>query len=390
MNPVPLSFLLLDADGRAEWFVDSGKLATVDVSLLTTGGGLAISSPVDFLPRLAVRAAGRAVVIDTDFVPAAVAQAIRAAGGRLVEEADPITLAKALKTESELQGYRDCHLQDGVAMVEFLAWLQERVATGRPPSELHAEECLLGLRSARPGFLEASFRTISAAGANAAMCHYTASPRSDAMLVTTAPYLVDSGGQYTTGTTDVTRTVMSGPASEEMRLAYTAVLQGFIALHDARFPAGTMGHQLDVLARLPLWRLGLDYDHGTGHGVGCNLLVHEYPHRFAKKANPYGLVPGNIMTIEPGFYRAGSFGMRIENQVEVVADGPGFCRFSALTLVPIDLAMVDSQVLSPREISWIDRYHDRVRDRLCDLVSTNARDYLIRATRPLRKRSAMG
>ena len=382
MNPVPHSFLLLGADNSLEWFVDRRKLGNdldayelADVTLLP---------PEHFLDRVAVAVAGRTAVIDADFAPQAVHARILACGGRVAAQANPITLAKAAKTPAELQGYRDCHLEDGIAATDFLAWVATEVAarqgTARPLTELEAEARLLAFRQERAGFVEPSFRTISAAGANAAMCHYAANPQTDSAIDTAAPYLVDSGGQYLNGTTDLTRTVMLGTPSAEMRLAYTAVLKGFLSLMSVRFPVGTQGHQLDAFARRALWEVGLDYDHGTGHGVGHNLLVHEYPQRFDRKPNLHGLVPGNIMTVEPGYYKESAFGMRIENQVEVVADGPGFCRFASLTLAPIDLTMADLDALSPDEIAFLDTYHTVVRARLEAHVRPETRSWLLRQT----------
>jgi Xaa-Pro aminopeptidase len=390
MNPVPHSFLLLGADGSLEWFVDRRKLGNqLDAYELAD---LALSPPERFLDRLAETVAGKTAAIDADFTPQAVRAGILAAGGRLATGTSPITIAKAAKTPTELQGYRDCHLEDGIAVTDFLALLSAEVparqGTPDPLTELEAEVRLLAFRQERADFLEPSFRTISAAGANAAMCHYAASPATDAVIDTSGPYLVDSGGHYLTGTTDLTRTVMLGRPSEEMRIAYTAVLKGFVSLMSVRFPTGTQGHQLDAFARRPLWDAGLDYDHGTGHSVGHNLLVHEYPHRFDRKPNLHGLEPGNIMTVEPGYYKPGAFGMRIENQVEVVADGDGFCRFSSLTLAPIDLAMADLDALSPEEVSFIDTYHARVRASLIERVRPQARAYLLSQTRSVAEQRA--
>lgn len=385
MNPVPHSFLLLGAEGDLEWFVDRCKLGNdLDAYELAD---VTLSPPDAFLDRLATAVASKTAAIDADFAPQAVRARILAAGGRLVPQTSPITLAKALKTPAELQGFRDCHLEDGIAVTNFLAWLSAEVpareGTARPLTELEAEAQLLAFRQQRPGFLEPSFRTISAAGANAAMCHYAASAETDAPLGTAAPYLVDSGGQYANGTTDLTRTLMLGTPSAGMRQAYTAVLKGFISLMTVRFPKGTQGHQLDAFARRPLWEAGLDYDHGTGHSVGHNLLVHEYPHRFDRKPNLHGFEPGNIMTIEPGYYKADAFGMRIENQVEVVADGPGFCRFATLTLAPIDLTMADLDALTPQETSFLDTYHALVRARLEPHVRPETRSWLLRHTQPI-------
>lgn len=388
MNPVPHSFLALGANGAVEWFVDARKLGN-DAAAYETGD-VTLASPERFLDRVAEISANRRIVIDADFTPHAVRAGLQAGGGHAVAQTSPITLAKAVKTEAELGGYRCCHVEDGAAMTDFLAWLMRKAGkrqhTASPLTELEAEARLLAFRKERAGFIEPSFRTISAAGANAAMCHYAAKPSTNAIIDGQAPYLVDSGGQYLTATTDLTRTLMLGEPSSEMRVAYTAVLKGFLSLMSVRFPTGTQGHQLDAFARRALWDAGLDYDHGTGHGVGHNLLLHEYPHRFDKRPNLYGLEPGNIMTVEPGYYKEGVFGMRVENQVEVVADGPGFCRFASLTLVPIDLTMAELAQLTPQEIRWLDEYHARVRYTLEDLVRPETLPFLIEQTRPIAER----
>lgn len=390
MNPVPHSFLALGADGTAEWFVDSRKLGNDRAAYEIAD--VAVTPPQRFLKRVAELASDKAAWIDADFTSQAARSQVEASGKAIIRQS-PITLAKAVKTQAELQGFRSCHVEDGVAVTNFLAWLAReapaRQYSARPLSELEAEARLLAFRSERTGFLEPSFRTISAAGSNAAMCHYAAKPETNAVIDDRAPYLIDSGGQYLCGTTDLTRTLMLGEASDDMRVAYTAVVKGFLSLLSARFPAGTQGHQLDGFARRALWEVGLDYDHGTGHGVGHNLLVHEYPHRFDRRPNLHRLEPGTIMTIEPGYYREGAFGMRIENQVEVVADGPGFCRFSSLTLAPIDLAMVDFEMLSASEARQLDAYHALVRDRLEELVRPEARSFLAEQTRPIAERQRM-
>lgn len=385
MNPVPQSFMVLKADGAVDWFVDSRKLPNDRAGFELDG--VSLRPAEEFIPFVQSAAADKTVLIDQSFAPVALRLAVESAGGRVLPADNPLTLAKARKTTAELTGYRDCHFQDGIALTEFLAWLEReapaRAAAGNPIREIEAEDRLLAFRAQRKGFLEASFRSISAAGANAAMCHYNANPQSDAAITPDGAYLIDSGGQYENGTTDVTRTLFLSRPDSHVRATYTAVLKGFIGLITAQFPQGTCGHQLDALARLPLWQLGLDYDHGTGHGVGHNLLVHEYPHRFAKKANHYGLEPGNIMTIEPGYYEAGAYGLRIENQVEVTAALPGFCRFRSLTLAPIDLKPVDIAALSPQEIVFINDYHATVRKALGDHVSDDARDFLMRSTRAI-------
>ncbi|PSJ59017.1 aminopeptidase P family protein [Mesorhizobium soli] len=388
MNPVPHSFLMLDPDGRVEWFVDRRKLGNdlADFEL----ADVELAEPEHFLDRVAQASTSRTVQIDPDFTPFAVRNGIDVSGGRLAARTSPITLAKAAKNAAELAGYRACHVEDGIALTNFLAWLDSewrvRRARNLPLTELEAEEMLIAFRTERPGFLEPSFRAISATGANAAMCHYNARPETNTAIGAESPYLIDSGGQYANGTTDATRTVMFGTANAEMRDAYTAVLKGFLSLSMARFPTGTQGHQLDAFARRALWDIGLDYDHGTGHSVGHNLLIHEYPHRFGKKPNLHGLEPGNVMTIEPGYYEAGGYGIRIENQVEVVAHGPGFCRFSSLTLAPIDLEMARLEELSPDEITFLDAYHAEVCAVLMDHVQPETRPYLLAHTRPVAER----
>ncbi len=279
------------------------------------------------------------------------------------------------------------HKSHGVALTEFLSWLHEHVAareaSGNAITELEAEDKLLEFRARGEGFVEPSFRSISASAANAAMCHYASSVETNAPLSTKGVYLIDSGGQYLTGTTDVTRTTAFAPVSNEVRRTYTAVLKGFVALMTAQFPAAARGHHLDALARRPLWDLGLDYDHGTGHGVGHFLSVHEHPQRFGKVVNNYEFAPGVIMTIEPGYYREGEFGLRVENQVETVAAAPGFLRFETLTLAPIELSLADMSALTREEIAWIDGYHARVRQALADKLSTSAREWLERMTAPI-------
>ena len=241
----------------------------------------------------------------------------------------------------------------------------------------------LAFRKQQPGFIEQSFATISASSSNAAMCHYHSSEASNKPIGHDHFYLNDSGGQYVNGTTDATRTLAWGKVDPQQRLHYTAVLRGFLSLITLQFPSGTQGHQLDAFARRPLWEMGLDYDHGTGHGVGHQLLIHENPHRIAKKVNPWPLVAGNIMTIEPGYYLGDSHGIRIENQVEIVESRPGFCKFASLTLIPIDLSQVELDLLSEQEKAWLDAYHQQVREALSPRVNSDARSWLEEATAPV-------
>lgn len=385
MVPVPFSFALLHRSGELEWFVDSNKTQQLPASLLNT---LTLAPQESFLTRCQLLANGKRFLVDKDYAPVALRFAIEEHGGNVLWAPDPITLMKAHKNDVELAGYRECHEQDGAAWVNFLAWLAHEVplreAAGNPVTELEAQAKQLEFRQQQPGFIEQSFSTISASASNAAMCHYHSSEKTNTPITSQAMYLNDSGGQYHNGTTDTTRTLAFGPQDPQRRLHYTAVLKGFLSLISLQFPSGTQGHQLDAFSRRALWELGLDFDHGTGHGVGHQLLIHEQPHRIAKKVNPWPLVAGNIITIEPGYYLAGQYGIRIENQVEIINSRPGFCRFSTLTLVPIDLNLVELHLLSDAEKQWIDDYHQQVRETLSPRVNAEARPWLFAATAPIR------
>ncbi|MDB5537789.1 MAG: X-Pro aminopeptidase, partial [Devosia sp.] len=389
-TPVAHSTLLLDRTGAAEWFVDERNLPNDQGEILIDGLSL---RPADgLLDAIAQRARDVVVAVDPAFAPVAVRHAVEVAGGAVLSQFSPVTLAKAVKNPVELSGFRQSHVEDGVAWVEFIAWLMtegaQRLAAGNPVTEMEAQAELLKFRQQRENFVEDSFAPIAAAGSNAAMCHYSSKPETNAPITGDLPFLLDTGGQYFGGTTDATRTFMLGKPSGEIRRAYTAVLQGFIALMTVQFPTTATGHYLDALARRPLWDLGLDFDHGTGHGVGHFLSVHEHPHRFGKVVNPFAFEPGVIMTIEPGYYSEGGFGLRVENQVEVVAGAPGFLRFDTLTLVPIDLSMVDAEQLNRSDIAFLDAYHARVRAALAGRLSPRAAAYLEAATAPLHQQLA--
>ncbi|MGK9172795.1 aminopeptidase P family protein [Yokenella regensburgei] len=383
MNPIAHSFALLSRDGELEWFVDHAKTHNLSGTLKSS---LRLSAWHNFLPHCQQIAPGKKVMLDGDGAPVALRFAIEQHGGEILWHADPVTSIKAHKNAVELEGYRECHRQDGAAWVNFLAWLADEVPTreaaGQPLTELEAQQKQLYFRQQQPGFIQQSFHTISASASNAAMCHYHSSEATNTAITGANFYLNDSGGQYHNGTTDATRTLSFRTLSEAHRLHYTAVLKGFLSMLTLQFPGGTQGHQIDAFARRALWELGLDYDHGTGHGVGHQLLIHEQPQRIAKKVNPWPLVAGNIMTIEPGYYLADHYGIRIENQAEVVESRPGFCRFRSLTLIPIDLRQVERALLSEQEIVWLNDYHHLVRETLMPLVDSNARAWLTAATEP--------
>lgn len=385
MSPVPLSFALLSRRGELEWFVDHAKTTGLSETLLST---LTLLPQDALLARITQMAAGKQWLLDADNTPVALRFAVEQHGGNVQWAPDPMTFIKAKKNAAELAGYRDCHQQDGAAWVNFLAWLSHEVpareAAGQPLTEMEAQAKQLAFRQQQKNFIEQSFGTISAAAGNAAMCHYHSSEATNTAISFDSFYLNDSGGQYHNGTTDATRTLAFAPLDPQRRQHYTAVLKGFLSLITLQFPSGTCGHQIDAFARRALWDMGLDFDHGTGHGVGHQLLIHEAPHRIAKKVNPWPLEAGNIMTIEPGYYLADEYGIRIENEVEVVESRPGFCRFNSLTLIPIDLSQVDLSQLCEQEIQWLDAYHQQVRETLSPRVNSDAREWLVAATAPVR------
>jgi Xaa-Pro aminopeptidase len=301
---------------------------------------------------------------------------------------DPVLLAKACKNPVEIQGTRRAHIRDAVAEVRFLAWLDAEVADGRLHDEAVLAQRLREFRAEGDEFHDLSFDTISAAGANAAMCHYNhLNAGAPAQLPMNSVYLVDSGGQYTDGTTDITRTVAIGDPGADVRRMFTLVLKGHIALDEARFPPGTTGTQLDILARQHLWQEGFDYDHGTGHGVGVFLSVHEAPQRISKQHNGVALRPGMIISNEPGYYRDGAYGIRCENLVVVCEsdreEERSMLEFESITLVPFDTRLVDVTLLSEAEIAWLDNYHQRVVEVIGPLLQGGDRQWLERATRPL-------
>ena len=386
-SPLMLAFALLYADGRVALFVDPRKL--VDPVRDHLGANVEIHPIEEFalaLDRLAVRKAR--VQVDPASAPAAVFA--RLAGASVVRAPDPCQLPKACKNETEIAGMRAAHERDGVALVRFLAWLDGALSQGgNRIDELGVADRLYGFRAEGERFRGLSFATIAGAGPNGAIVHYHSTPATNRPLSSGEVFLLDSGAQYWDGTTDVTRTlaVPGAAPSREAQEAFTRVLKGHIALSRARFPEGTTGSQLDALARLPLWEAGLDYDHGTGHGVGFHLGVHEGPQRISKVPNRVALKPGMVVSIEPGYYKAGAFGIRIENLAVVTPaaenQGRRMLAFEPLTLVPIDRAMIALDLLNEDEEAWLDAYHGRVRERLSPRLDGAARDWLVHASRPI-------
>lgn len=387
--PLPMGFALAHADGTVALFMDGRKIPAATRAHL--GNGVTLLEPEALGPAIeALGRAGGALLADEKATPAWFAHAVDAAGGRVVKGQDPCTHPKAIKNETELAGTRAAHLRDGAALTRFLAWLAETAGSGAV-DELKAAKKLAEFRATDPLYQGPSFDTISGAGPNGAIVHYRVDKASNRPLETGSLYLVDSGGQYLDGTTDVTRTVAIGTPTPEMRDRFTRVLKGHIALASARFPAGTTGAQLDTLARQHLWPAGLDYDHGTGHGVGSFLNVHEGPQRIAKAPGSAPLEPGMIVSNEPGYYKTGAFGIRIENLVAVMepAQPEGAERrvlaFETLTLAPIDRTLIDHTLLNRAEVAWVDAYHARVGDEVRRLVEDDAavKAWLKAATRPL-------
>ncbi len=382
-NPVPQSFALLHGDGRVSLFALPGKAAALsghfgdEVSVVPEDAFLpaldALEGPVRLYPKTA---------------PRAVLDRLVAAGVEVVFGTDPCLLPKACKTEVEIAGTREAHLRDAVAMIQFLAWLDEEAPKGQL-TEIATVRALEAFRRATNALRDISFETIAGSGPNGAIVHYRVTEETDRAIAPGDLLLVDSGGQYLDGTTDITRTIAVGPPPDEAPACYTRVLRGMIAISRARFPKGVTGAHLDALARYPLWLAGQDYDHGTGHGVGVYLSVHEGPQRLSRVSDVV-LEPGMILSNEPGYYRAGAFGIRIENLIVVReapslpgADDREMRDFETLTYVPFDRRLILAGMLSQEERAWIDAYHAEVRRRVGPRVEGPARDWLEAACAPL-------
>ncbi|TXY00465.1 aminopeptidase P family protein [Vibrio mimicus] len=384
--PVLLSHAIVHSDSSVDFFLDPTRLA--DGFNAHVEGTVRVHHP-DQLEAQLRQLAGRRVMLDSATSNAWFTLTLQNAGSELVNEADPCLLPKAAKNSVEVTGMRACHIRDGAAMVQFLAWLDNEVANSRLHNEAYLADQLEAFRRQDPTLADLSFDTISAAGTNAAMCHYNHQNQvQPGQLSMNSLYLVDSGGQYTDGTTDITRTIAIGEVSNEMKQQFTLVLKGHIALARARFPKGTTGSQLDVLARQHLWAHGFDYDHGTGHGVGHFLSVHEGPQRISKVPNSVALRPGMVLSNEPGYYRADAFGIRIEN-LELVTefDTQGdfsVLGFESLTRCPIDKRAIEVNLLTKPELNWLNQYHQKVWDEVSPLIKDEmTRQWLAQATSPL-------
>jgi Xaa-Pro aminopeptidase len=299
----------------------------------------------------------------------------------IIQGVDPVLLPKAQKNSAELNGMRQCHIRDGSAVSRYLHWIETEVKAQRFHDEGFLSDRLEQFRRDLPDLVDLSFSTISAAGSNAAMAHYSHTNGTPAKLSANTLYLVDSGGQYLDGTTDITRTVAIGQPSAEHREMFTRVLKGHIALASAIFPKGTAGNQLDILARQPLWDIGLDFDHGTGHGVGCFLSVHEGPQRIAKTSGPSAaLLPGMVLSNEPGFYKENSYGIRCENLMIVKEHSGDMLEFETITFAPFDQKLIDEKLMTETEIIWLNQYHQQVVEKLAPLLENEALQWLHQAT----------
>lgn len=384
-TPLPLSFAILRAEGMPQLFIDTRKLS--DTVCAALDGLVEVVSPSKFFEALAAMD-NKAVLVDPAWTAEAVGQAVEAGGGRIVNGSDPVALPRAKKNAVEIAGARAAHVRDGIAYTRFLAWFDEQAPSGEL-DEIKAAEALEGFRCETGKLKEISFDTISGAGPNGAIVHYRVSRETNRKIEPGTLYLVDSGAQYEDGTTDITRTLAVGAPSADMRRHFTLVLKGHIGIATARFPVGASGAQLDTLARIALWNAGLDFDHGTGHGVGSYLSVHEGPQRISKLGN-VPLEPGMILSNEPGFYRTGEYGIRIEN-LECVTEAREIDRgerpmlgFETLTLAPLDRRLIDVALLNEAERAWVDAYHARVLAEIGPgLEDAAARSWLEAATRPL-------
>jgi len=388
-TPVALAFALVHSDGTADLFVEPEKVSAEVRQHL--GNGVRLHDRSEFEAALG-ELGGKTVAVDPERTVAAIFEALEQAKAKVVAVRDPTILPKAIKNEVEIAGHRAAQERDGAAIARFLKWVEAEAPKGEL-DELTASDRLEALRKQSPELRDLSFDTISGAGPNGAIVHYRSSEKTNRKLEPGTLYLVDSGGQYVDGTTDITRTVAIGEPTDEMRDRFTRVLKGHIAVATAIFPKGTRGSQLDSFARRPLWDAGLDYAHGTGHGVGSFLSVHEGPQRISPvgSAQPGGDEPlraGMILSNEPGYYKTGAYGIRIENLVLVVDTAiegaeKEMLGFETLTFAPVERRLIVREMLSAQEIAWVDDYHRRVLARIGPLLEGEDRAWLEQACAPL-------
>jgi Xaa-Pro aminopeptidase len=381
-NPILHGFAILRADGTVEAFVATEKLGDAARTALDAGVRLQGVEAFD----AALRGLTGVVRVDRATAPLAVSRIVEEGGATVAWGDDPCRLPKAAKNAAEVAGMREAHLRDGAAVVEFLCWLDQTAPKGGL-TEIDVVTALEGYRRATNVLHDISFDTICGAGPNGAIMHYRVTQETNRAVRMDELLLVDSGAQYADGTTDITRTVSVGDPGEEARDCYTRVLQGLIAISRVRWPRGISGRDLDALARFPLWVAGQDFDHGTGHGVGAFLSVHEGPQRISR-VSEVPLEPGMILSNEPCYYREGAFGIRLENLI-VVQEAPAFgdgrdqLSFETLTFAPFDRRLIRAERLSPDERDWLNAYHAAVVEKLSARLSEGARDWLAAACAPL-------
>ena len=382
-NPVPHGFAILYDTGHIGLFVGEGTAIDVIDHL---GDDVTVDNILAF--KDAIKSLEGPVQIDPKSCPDIIAATLREAQTELVKSADPCILPKACKNEAEIAGAKAAHHRDGLAMVHFLAWLDAEAHKGQL-TEIDIVKRLEAFRMQTNALCDVSFETICGAGPNGAIVHYRVTEDTNRQVKLGELLLVDSGGQYVDGTTDITRTVIVGVPSDEHRACYTRGLQGMIALSRIQFPEGVAGQHLDALARAPLWMVGKDYDHGTGHGVGSHLSVHEGPQGISRRSD-IALAPGMILSNEPGYYREGHFGIRIENLIAVQKaetisgdDGRDMLNFETLTYVPFDSRLIDLDILTQAERDWIDQYHADTLSLLGSHLDDATHGWLRQACAPL-------
>jgi Xaa-Pro aminopeptidase len=385
-TPIALGFSILQADATAAIFMAGAKLPPETRAHL---GNEVATAERNALPAALAALAGKTVRYDPASMPVWFKTTLETAGAKISEGADPVALPRACKNEAEQAGARAAHLRDGVAMARFLAWLAQAAPAGLE-TEISAAEKLLAIRAQGENFRGESFPAISGAGEHGAIIHYRVNPESNRAIKPDEVYLIDSGAQYLDGTTDITRTVWTGPGPPPAAVKehVTRVLAGHIALAEAVFPEGVAGPHLDAFARAALWRAGLDYDHGTGHGVGAYLSVHEGPAGISRAAKNVALKPGMILSNEPGYYLPGAYGIRLENlllvqNAEFSGRSKRFLRFETLTLAPFDRELIEPSLLTPAALDWLNAYHARVLSALAPLVEAPVLAWLEAATAPI-------
>lgn len=375
-NPLVLSYVVVNESGQVDWYVGKNKVSDAVKNIL--GKTVHVHDLYRFEEDLSKKSS---VVIDKDSCPSAIRDHLKEAGADIKFANDPCQLPKAVKNEAEINGARAAHIRDAVANIHFYKWLSEQNVV----DESKIDTALMGFRSKLEHYKGDSFASIVGAGENGAIIHYRSTDATNRTLETDELLLVDSGGQYLDGTTDITRTIVNGQPTEEQRDRYTRVLKGHIAVASAVFPVGTTGHELDSLARQYLLKIGCNYNHGTGHGIGSYLCVHEGPQRISRRGGDTPLEPGMLLSNEPGFYKSGEYGIRLENVILVVehmTDKNMLC-FETLTLVPFDHRLIKAEMLSRDEVEWLNAYQEKIWDTMSQHLDEEHQTWLKSQLLPL-------